>query len=1426
MKVIKGFKLANVVLASAMALALAGCNGDDLLSHKPDAPAAPKDTTDLSGKAADGYLSGAIVCLDVNDDKICGIDEPTATTSAGGGFSITGVAQSLIDAHPLLVQITADTIDEDYPEKTLTPYTLSAPVGFTFVSPITTMIQNAIESDSSISAKDAEDLVKAQLGTTLDLSQDYIAGKSDSANQAEFEKLHKVAQVVARIIAAKVDQFNGAATAFTAKEISTAIMAEVFKATGGIAGQVDAAIEAGSAFDPDTIATEIGDKIVVAVKSDAKEYVLISSTGTASEINDATVVGEWSTGSVINAAGNYDGLDAWTVTSGAGGDNNWGTVLALSDGFVGDFSAFDKLTLKIATSGGYADGYFIKIGAGGVETEIPLSVTDGSTSWQDVEVDLANYDLSSIEYIAVFAKTGTAGVSKIHIADLALGQQPDAVPDTVIQEYTLISSAGTASEINANTEVGEWSTGSVINAEASYEGLNAWSVTSGAGGDNNWGTVLALTGGFVGDFTAFDKLKLKVATSGGYADGYFIKIGAGGVETEIPLSVSDGTTGWQDVEVNLATYDLSSIEFIAIFAKTGTAGVSQIHIADLSLVQLADTGTSTEDAALEVQKTAAAILVDTSYTTSTWATLTTALAMPETTQAEVTAKTEAITTATAGLEQKAPVGVDKTSLSAAITASEGDNLRQTGIGEAEGQASQTDWQAFYDAILAAGVIRDAAADQAAVDQAVSDLAAAQVVFNGAKVGTIIDQVVDSSPRAPVFTVFNDQINPKWAAWGCCDNASTQHIYDASDAYANVTQFSIFGEAVAGFTSRSNAQDPSHTAVDGIPFDASAIAATGTIEFDLKMTTPADAGDTTWKFKVESSGGGAIELDLANAPTAEWQHYSFSLAGLGTVNTSAIDLLMVFPAWGTGTGAVYSVDNVQFFDAPAAGDRTPGASGDSATTTVAAGIDFEGSQLTWESFDTAALQFVANPDSSGTNSSATVAKLTNLTSDGEWVGAFTRGGLETFTLDASNNVVKIWVYKNTISPVHIKFEKQHGDGWGAHPSRSVSNTLINQWEELTIDFAADIGLPENDAIGGFVVMPDVTNARSEESVIYFDNISFSGDGDSTNSVDPVGSVVEEGVALVTDGGFESATLGDWADESQNSAIAQVSSEDSQSGTYSAKLSADTAQVAMIRLIDPAPGTVVAGQSVIVSFDLKGSIDGPGGVFFAELMSNLAGDGTSKSELLSGGPLFPNATWTNYRYETTLGNDVDGGLSLLLKADPGAAVNITAYIDNIVINALAAVDAPVELTAAAPAPTASAADVISIFSDSYTSVAGVNTNPDWGQSTVTTEVDIAGNNTLKMAALTYQGLDLSAQDLSSKTYLHLDYWTADATGFDVYLIGGGETAHAITPVTGSWQSIEIPLSVYTGVNLTAVNQFKFDAQAYDTSATIHFDNMYFY
>jgi len=168
--------------------------------------------------------------------------------------------------------------------------------------------------------------------------------------------------------------------------------------------------------------------------------------------------------------------------------------------------------------------------------------------------------------------------------------------------------------------------------------------------------------------------------------------------------------------------------------------------------------------------------------------------------------------------------------------------------------------------------------------------------------------------APELVVFTDDENPSWPMWDCC-GGSTPTIELDDDIHGNVAEFSIGADpTVMGFISREgNTDTPA-------PFDASAILSNGVIQFDMKVTSM--PGDAAWTFKVESNAGDTnaeiplLESIEATAPiTDQWQTYTFNLSNLADrgLDVSAIDVLMMFPAWGAGEGAIYRVDNVKIYD---------------------------------------------------------------------------------------------------------------------------------------------------------------------------------------------------------------------------------------------------------------------------------------------------------------------------------------------------------------------------------------------------------------------------------------------------------------------------------------------------------------------------------
>jgi hypothetical protein len=164
----------------------------------------------------------------------------------------------------------------------------------------------------------------------------------------------------------------------------------------------------------------------------------------------------------------------------------------------------------------------------------------------------------------------------------------------------------------------------------------------------------------------------------------------------------------------------------------------------------------------------------------------------------------------------------------------------------------------------------------------------------------------------------------------------------------------------------------------------------------------------------------------------------------------------------------------------------------------------------------------------------------------------------------------------------------------------------------------------------------------------------------------------------------------------------------------------------------------------------------------------------------------------------------------------------YIDNVYFYKI-----PTKPTTAAPTPTKLAENVLSVFSDAYTNVAGSDLNPNWGQSGFATSGPtlIAGNNTLAYTNFNYQGLQLgSAQNVSAYGFLHLDYYTINASALNVFLISPpNETPYVLNVPTTGWNSVDIPLSAFNGVDLTKVLQFKFDG---GTGSDVYVDNIYFW
>jgi len=180
----------------------------------------------------------------------------------------------------------------------------------------------------------------------------------------------------------------------------------------------------------------------------------------------------------------------------------------------------------------------------------------------------------------------------------------------------------------------------------------------------------------------------------------------------------------------------------------------------------------------------------------------------------------------------------------------------------------------------------------------------------------------AAPVAPLATFIDaGSVNENWALWDCCGGSTPEFVNDETNG--QVAEFKVLNGnsgTVLGLNSRTT------DGGTGVSVDATSLLATGVFRFDLKVMTAPAAGNEAWMLKIESGGAaGAVEINVNTSneganPSDAWQTFTFNLIDLfdaGTLDPSDIDVIMLFPAWGSGADSVFRVDNMEIIDGSAA-----------------------------------------------------------------------------------------------------------------------------------------------------------------------------------------------------------------------------------------------------------------------------------------------------------------------------------------------------------------------------------------------------------------------------------------------------------------------------------------------------------------------------
>ena len=141
----------------------------------------------------DGYIQGAIVCVDKNKNDSCDMGETQGKTDSDGKVTLDIPADDA-GKFPIVAYVPATAIDKDDGKPVGTEYTMKAPADQTakqtaIVSPLTTLVQHLVAHGGKSSAE-ATLQIKNTVG---DPAVDYIA-------DPEAKKTRAIAQILAKLM--------------------------------------------------------------------------------------------------------------------------------------------------------------------------------------------------------------------------------------------------------------------------------------------------------------------------------------------------------------------------------------------------------------------------------------------------------------------------------------------------------------------------------------------------------------------------------------------------------------------------------------------------------------------------------------------------------------------------------------------------------------------------------------------------------------------------------------------------------------------------------------------------------------------------------------------------------------------------------------------------------------------------------------------------------------------------------------------------------------------------------------------------------------------------------------------------------------------------------------------------------------------------
>lgn len=267
-------------------------------------------------------------------------------------------------------------------------------------------------------------------------------------------------------------------------------------------------------------------------------------------------------------------------------------------------------------------------------------------------------------------------------------------------------------------------------------------------------------------------------------------------------------------------------------------------------------------------------------------------------------------------------------------------------------------------------------------------------------------------------------------------------------------------------------------------------------FTMKVYSPRVGAKVL--LKVENSGNSAVnfEKEVLTTVANAWETLTFNYATINTAN-SYDKLVLIFDNGTMGDGSTnftFYIDNIILSN-----------SGTTTGTQMDMPVSFEDSTVEYGliGFGNATSTIVSNPDATGNNTSATVAKVVKEANAETWAGTTITAAAELgfatqipFSATATKMTVAVWSPDAGIQ-IRLKAE-DHADNTHTVETEKTT-TVASGWEILEFDFsneALGTATLANGLANGWVYDKvsiffnfDVNGATAGVKTYYFDNMAF-------------------------------------------------------------------------------------------------------------------------------------------------------------------------------------------------------------------------------------------------------------------------------------------------------------------------------------------------